>query len=186
MPIWLSVSFPFSDMGGSKKFMDERNHSSVFDPVGQQLKQFGVVNRIEEFRQVKIHHPYVPFIGVIKRFLYGRMAASIGAEAMTVLAEYGFVLSAQFLCYRLLNETVDRSWDSQRPEFAFLLLWDKNSTNGLGVVFPRLYGLHYLRSVLAQVSRELTDGHAVDPRTSPVCLDSSPSLVEVPSFKDGF
>lgn len=56
------------------------------------------------------------------RLLYGRMAASVWAEAVTVLAEYGFVFSAQFLCHRLLDKTVDCSWDSQRSELAFLIL----------------------------------------------------------------
>ena len=145
-----------------------------------------MVDRVKEFRQVEIDHPYVPFIGVVKRFLYGRMAASVWAEAVTVLAEHGFVFPAQFLRYRLLDETVDCSWNSQRSELAFLLLWNENTTYGLGFVFPRLNDLHYLRSVLAQVDRELADGHAVDSRTTSVGLDSSPSLIEVSSFQDGF
>ena len=108
-----------------------------------------MVDRVKEFRQVEIYHPYVPFIGVIKRFLYGRMTASVGAKAVAVFAEYGFVFSTQFLSYRLLDETVDCSWNPQRSEFAFFLLRNENATNGLGFVSSRLYGLYYLRSVLA-------------------------------------
>ena len=70
---------------------------------------------------------------------------------MAVVAEYGFVFLAELLSYRLLDDTICSGWDSQRSEFAFLLLWDHDSAYGLGSVLPCLYGLHYLRGMRSQV-----------------------------------
>ena len=101
---------------------------------------------------------------------------------MTVQTEYWFVFVAQFLRDRLLDDSIDSSWNSQRSELAFLLLRDHDSAYGLRFVFPRLHGFHYLDGVRTQIVQELVYGHA----TASVCLDLLISSVQVVPFKDGF
>ena len=112
-----------------------------------------MVHRVEELRQVKIYDPYVPLVRGCERFVNRALATPVGTKAMAVIAEYGFVFLAELLSYRLLDDTVCSCWDSQRSEFAFLLLWDHDSAYGLRDVFPRLHSLHYLAGMRSQVVR---------------------------------
>lgn len=130
--------------------------------------------------------PDVTLICDIEGLVNGRPATPARAKAMTVQTEYWFVFVAQFLRYRLLDDSIDSSWNSQRSELAFLLLRDHDSAYGLRFVFPRLHGFHYLDGVRTQIVQELVYGHAVDARTASVCLDLLISSVQVVPFKDGF
>ena len=145
-----------------------------------------MADRVEELRQVEVHDPDVTLICDIEGLVNGRPATPARAKAMTVQTEYWFVFVAQFLRDRLLDDSIDSSWNSQRSELAFLLLRDHDSAYGLRFVFPRLHGFHYLDGVRTQIVQELVYGHAVDARTASVCLDLLISSVQVVPFKDGF
>lgn len=95
-----------------------------------------MVHRVEELRQVKIYDPYVPLVRDCERFVNRGLATPVGTKAMAVIAKYGCVFLAELLSYRLLDDTVCSGWDSQRSEFAFLLLWDHDSAHG-----PPLFAL---------------------------------------------
>ena len=81
-----------------------------------------MVDRVEELRQVEVHDPDVTLICDIEGLVNGRPATPARAKAMTVQTEYWFVFVAQFLRDRLLDDSIDSSWNSQRSELAFLLL----------------------------------------------------------------
>ena len=145
-----------------------------------------MVHRVEEFRQVEVHYPDVALVRDFECFVDRGLTAPVRSKAVAVRAEYGFVLFTELLRYRLLNDSIDSSWNTQRSEFAFLLLRDHDSAYGLGSVFPCLHGLHYLDGVRAQVVQEIINGHAVDSWAAFVRLDLLIGAVQVIAFKDGF
>ena len=75
-----------------------------------------MVHRVEEFRQVKVHHPVIAQVCDFEYFVDRGLTAPVRSKAVTVRAEYGFVFLTEFLRYRLLNDSIDRSWNAQRSE----------------------------------------------------------------------
>lgn len=148
--------------------MDERDHSSVSEPVGQKLKELGVVHRVDKFRRVEIHNPHIPLIDDLECLVDHGLTTSVRTKAVAVRAEYGVIFLTDLLSYRLLDDSIDCGWDSQRSLLAFLLLRDHDSTYELGRV---LHGLHNLNGMRTKVVEQILNGHAVDARPSFVCLD---------------
>ena len=91
-----------------------------------------MVHRVEEFRQVEVHYPDVALVRDFECFVDRELTAPVRSKAAAVRAEYGFLLFTELLRYRLLNDSIDSSWNTQRSEFAFLLLRDHDSAYGLG------------------------------------------------------
>ena len=180
---WL-LTYTGSPKKMNKHYRDRCHVDAV--TAAKELQELGVVDSVEELRQVEVHDPDVTLICDIEGLVNGRPATPARAKAMTVQTEYWFVFVAQFLRDRLLDDSIDSSWNSQRSELAFLLLRDHDSAYGLRFVFPRLHGFHYLDGVRTQIVQELVYGHAVDARTASVCLDLLISSVQVVPIKDGF
>lgn len=126
-----------------------------------------MVQRIEEFRQVKVHTSHIPLIYDLKCLVDRGLATPVWTKALTVRAEYGFVFLTESLSNRLLDDSIDSGWNFQRPELAFLLLLDHDLAYGLRFVFPRLHGFHYLDGVRTKVVSQHVQIMPLTP--SPLC-----------------
>ena len=75
-----------------------------------------MVHRVEELRQIKVHYPDVALICDFECLVNRGLTTPVRSKAVAVRAEHGFVFLTELLRYRLLNDSIDRSRDTQRSE----------------------------------------------------------------------
>ena len=132
------------------------DYSSVLELVRQELQELGVVDR-RRTSTGRGPQPDVTLICDIGTSSNGRPATPARAKAMyTVQTEYWFVFVAQVSGDRLLDDSIDSSWNSQRfvnlPFSSFGIMTRR--TVGTMFGFPRLHGFHYLDGVRTQIVQD--------------------------------
>jgi hypothetical protein len=71
-----------------------------------------VIDLIEKFGDVKIHHPILPFLRVLLCGSHGILCAAPRSESVAVLAEHRIEDGCQHLQQHLLNPPVLYRWNS--------------------------------------------------------------------------
>ena len=137
-----------------------------------------MVDPVEEFRDVQVHHVAVALADQRLCGLDGLMRRPLGSKAVALLGKDALEAGLQRLQQRLLKETVQHRFDAQLPRAASGLR-DVHPSDRLRLVRPRKECAGESRPVLAQVRPQRGRGHAVDPWCSAVALDAVQGPLEI-------
>ena len=77
--------------------------------------QFVVVDSIEKLFQIKINHPAVACYNILLCLGYRLMSRSLRSEPVAVSGECRVPLALQDLHHRLLDESLEHSWNAAPP-----------------------------------------------------------------------
>ena len=138
-----------------------------------------MINSIEKFLQIEINHPAVAFGNVPLCLRYSLMRRSSRSKTVAVIGERWVPPPLQNLHHRLLEKSVERSWDTKLAHPSPVRLLDFHAPYRLRFVgsvqqlFPNGW------PVLFQVAAELADGHPVDPRATFISLHPSPCFQQI-------
>ena len=89
--------------GGFQHPAHEVEDTSVGDPLAHPIQQALMMDPVEKFRQVQIHHRPIARFQIPGRFGDRRVGTTVGAEPVTAGMESGFVDRLQNLKHGLLN-----------------------------------------------------------------------------------
>src|SRR5439155_6205462 len=92
---------------------DEFQQPFVSDPFGNLTHQFVMVDSIEEFLQIQIHHPAVTFSDILLRFCHCLMCRPPQPKTVAVVGKRPVPLLLQNLHHRLLDESIQHRWDAK-------------------------------------------------------------------------
>jgi len=98
---------PVHEDAGLQVAADQPQHPLVRYPLGQPVHQDVVIDPVEEFLQIQIHHDPVAGLHVLLRLQHRALRASPRPEAVAVLAERRVDERLQHLQKRLLDQSVD-------------------------------------------------------------------------------
>jgi hypothetical protein len=132
---------------------------------------------IKELLQIEIYHPALACGDVLLRLGHRLMCRAFRTKPVAVFGECRVPSALQNLHHRLLDHSIQHRRDAKLSHPA-VRLRDFHPSHRLWLVDPTQQPFPYGGPVLLQVARELSDFHAVDPRTSLVRLDS---LVRLPA-----
>src|SRR6185369_10214902 len=85
----------------------------VLDPFGDLSHQLVVMDSIEEFLQIKIHHPAVTSSDVLLRLGHCLMSRPSRPKPVAVIGKRRVPLPLQNLHHRLLDESIQYGWDTK-------------------------------------------------------------------------
>ena len=159
--------------------MDEGDDPAVADAFGQDLHHLRVVDLVEEFLEVHIDCPDVPFFGIGRHGHDRVLRALAGAKAIASIGERKVVISVQNLSDSLLYKSISDCWDAQLSEFTRFLLGNADTKNGRRPVcaFDDRTG-EFMR-VCADVVPEFVRTHPVHARGTTIGLNSRKSLAQI-------
>jgi hypothetical protein len=132
-----------------------------------------VIDSIEEFLQIEIDHPAVTVRKVQLCLGYCLMCGSSWSKTVAVIGKRSVPPPLQNLHHRLLEKSIERSWDtkfSHPPSVRFL---DFHAPYRLRFIGPVQQLFPDGEPALLQVATELADGHPVDPCATLVALHPS-------------
>src|SRR5229473_4009606 len=172
VPSLAGLTSPFSIIPARKNARISFSNPLIADPFGYLREQSVVVDPVEKFLEIQIHHPAVAFGLILLRLLHRLMCRSPGPKPIAVFGERSVPAPLQYLHHRLLDESIQHRRNAQlahpavrlRDSHPFYRLWCVGSVEEL---FPDGW------PVLFQVSRQFLDGHPVDAWTAFVGLHSS-------------
>lgn len=145
----------------------EPQEAFVVHALGQGGQQAVVVDPIEETFEVDVHDPGVALADVLLGSPDGLVGVAARPEAIAVVRKRGLPERAQDLSDRLLDDAIEDRRNTQRADSA-VGLRDLNAPHRRGAVAAVQELAPDPVTVAAKKTRELGDGHAVDPRCSTV------------------
>ena len=113
-----------------------RQQPLVFHPLRDAAHQFVVVDPIEEFLQIEIHHPVVAFGDVLLRLGHGLMRRPSRSKPVAVWRERPIPSALEDLHHRLLDEAIQHRRDAKLAHPA-VRLGDLDPPHRLRFVGPR-------------------------------------------------
>ena len=129
-----------------------RQQPRVLDPLRDATHQFVVVDSIEEFLQIEIHHPVVAVGDVLLRLGHGLMRRPSRSKPVAVGRKRPIPSALQDLHHRLLDEAIQHRRDAQLAHPA-VRLGDLHPPHRLRFVGPRQQTFPDGWPVLGQVVR---------------------------------
>src|SRR5215831_7767201 len=169
---------PVFQYSSLQKRPDQLQQPLVVDPLGDSSHQSVVIDPIEKFLQVKVHHESIAFGDVLLRLFHRLMRRASGSKPVAVLGKRPVPSALQNLHYRLLDKTVQHRRDAKLSHPA-VRLGDLHSSDRLRRIgsaqqlFPNGW------PVLLQVSRKFVNGHSIHAGASLIRLDSCQCLLAV-------
>ena len=147
-------------------------------PLGDLPHQFVVANSIEEFLQIKIHHPGVACGHILLRLRHRLMGRPSRPEPVAVFGERPVPPPLQNLHHRLLDESIQHRRDAKLSHPSGRL-GDFHPFDRLRLVGPLQQLSPDGWPVLFQVVGECADGHPIDACTTLVGLHPSQCFLQV-------
>src|SRR6266849_3488113 len=169
VPSLAGLTSPFSIIPARKNARISFSNPFIADLFGDLRQQSVVIDPVEKFLEIQIHHPAVAFGLILLRLLHRLVCRSLGPKPIAVFGERPVPTPLQHLHHRLLDEPIQHCRNAQLAHSA-VRLWDFHSSYRLRPVgsTEKLFTNRW--PVLLQVSWQLLDGHPVDAWTSLVGL----------------
>src|SRR5262252_2046514 len=164
-PLHARADQPVLHDSGIQECPDQFQQPLVFNALGNLPHQFVVLDSIEKFLQIEIDDPTITLRDVLLRLGYCLMSRSTWSKTVTVIGKGRVPPSLQNLHHRLLDESIQHSWNAELAHSSVRLryFYPTDRLRFVGFtqqLFPNGW------PVLFQVVDELTDGHPVDARTT--------------------
>src|SRR6266566_4973220 len=127
-------------------------------------------NKIQKFLQVEVDHPAVTFRKIQLCLGHCLMSGSSRSKTVAVIGKRWVPPPLQNLHHRLLEKSIERSWDTEFAHPPSVRLLDFHAPYRLRFIGPVQRLFPDGEPVLLQVAAELADGHPVDPGATFVAL----------------
>ena len=116
---------PVLHYSGSQERTNQFQQPLIADPFGDLREQSVVVDPVEKFLEIQIHHPAVAFGLILLRLRHRLMCRSLGPKPIAVFRERSVPAPLQRLHHRLLYEPIQHRWDGQRElHLITASIWD--------------------------------------------------------------
>ena len=136
------------------------NNGEIFPPCYQLI----MVYRIKELSKVNIYYPVVSIIHHFQRFQNCLLCTPVWSESIAVVMELFFEYRSEYLCYCLLDKTVDYC---RHPQVPYSSVWLRylHSAYRLRLILSRPQLFPDVFAVFRKVRTEFFHGHSVYPPT---------------------
>ncbi|MNG14945.1 hypothetical protein D3C84_987390 [compost metagenome] len=104
-------------IGHHPRFQEAANQpqeANVLHPIGESSHQHIMIDSIEEFLQINVHHPVLSFGYILFRLGHRIQRASLRAKAVATLRECRLENRLQYLMERLLDESIHHRGHAER------------------------------------------------------------------------
>jgi site-specific DNA recombinase len=162
---------PIRQHARSQKAADQPQDALVRHPFRHQPHQDVVIDPVEEFLQIKIHHNGMAGRDVLLRLRHRLMRRAPRPKAEARLGERPVPARLQHLHHRLLDEAVEHRRNAERPQAARRLRY-LHPPHRLWLVSALKQLSPDRGPVLLQIRRQVLEGHPIDARGALVGLHS--------------
>jgi hypothetical protein len=171
-PFYAGAGQPVLHYTGIQECPDEFQQPLVLDPFGNLTHQFVVIDSVEKFLQIKINDLRAAFGDILLRLRHCLMSRPTWPKTVAVFGERPVPPPLQNLQNRLLDQSIQHRRNAQFTNTSSVRLRDFHPPYRLRIVgsgqqlFPDGW------TMLFQVVRELSDGHAIGACTTFIGLHS--------------